>query len=141
MHRPIASFGFVALLLAAAAACGRETQGTTTVTSGSTSGVRVTGARVGNDDAAMRLADELCNRASACNRIGDGAPWRTLEACMADEYTRTPAQVGRWTCTPFGAHVGFEECLVAVRSERCDTDLRRADALPECRNARVCARP
>jgi hypothetical protein len=139
MLRTIASVGLVAVVVFSAA-CARESQGTTTVTSGTTSGVRVTGARVGNDEAAMRLADELCGRAAACNQIGDGGRWRTIEACMADEYTRTPAQASRWSCRPTGAHAGFEECLVAIRSERCDTNLARADRLGACNSAAICAR-
>ena len=136
MRRIIGSMVLAGLL--SIGACSRESQGTTTVTSGSTSGVRVTGAPVGNDDAAMRLADELCGRAAACNQIGDGGRWRTLEACMADEYMRTPAQVSRWTCRPSGVHAGFEECLVAIRSERCKTQLSRYDHLETCRREAVC---
>lgn len=137
-----------ASLVVAAAGCARQpTQpGTTTVTSGtsgpigsgSTSGVRVTAARSDRIDVAMRLADEMCSRASACNQIGDGARYRTEEACMADQGAQTPAQVSSWSCTPASTQSSFEECLAAIRSERCESSLPRADRLVACRSVAVC---
>ncbi|MDB4934002.1 MAG: hypothetical protein JWP87_974 [Labilithrix sp.] len=122
------------------AACAHnEGAGTTTVTSGSTSGVRVTNTRE-NDDAAMRLADEVCARELACNHIGDGARYRSEEACLADQGAQAPVQLSRWSCTPTQTQAGFEECLAAIRSEKCETALPRVDRLTACRSAAVCGR-
>lgn len=133
---------------AVATGCARQPSqgGTTTVTSGtsgptgsgSTSGVRVTGTRSERSDAAMRLADEMCSRAAACNQVGDGARYRTEEACMADQGAQTPAQVSSWSCTPPSTQSSFEECLAAIRSERCESALPRADRLVACRSVAVC---
>lgn len=119
---------------------GGDSSSTTTVTSGSTSGVRVTGARVEQDDAANRLADQLCSRAAACNAIGPDARWRTEEACMADQSVRASGQLSQWTCTPSQTQAGFEGCLAAIRSEKCETDLVRAERLVACRSVAVCGR-
>jgi hypothetical protein len=107
--------------------------------SSATSGVRVTGT-TDKDQASMRLADELCGRAAACNAIGDGAKYRTLEACMADQGASAPVQVSRWSCTPTQTQAGFEGCLAAIRSERCETPLPRVDRLVACRSASVCGK-
>lgn len=115
-----------------------EPHGTTTVTSGSTSGVNVTGMRVEKDQVAMRLADEICAREVACNRVGPGRPYRTEEACMAEQGAAAPTQITRWSCVPAQTSAGFEECLAAIRSERCEMPLAGADRLLACRGAQVC---
>jgi hypothetical protein len=101
--------------------------------------VRVTGARA-SDEPAMRLADEVCAREAACNHIGAGARYRSEEACMAEQGALAPTQLTRWGCVPTRTQAGFEECLAAVRSERCETPLPRVDALAVCRSGPVCAR-
>lgn len=128
-------------LAAVSAGCAHrsESAGTTTVTSGTTSGVRVTNTSE-RDQASMRLADEICARESACGAIGDGARYRTEEACMADQGASAPAQIARWACTPTQTQAGFEECLAAIRSERCETPLPRVDRLVACRSASVCGK-
>ena len=141
---PGTSFGLAALaVVAISAGCAHssETSGTTTVTSSSaTSGVRVTGVTSDKDQASMRLADEICGREAACNGIGDGAKYRSLEACMADQGASAPVQIARWSCTPTQTQAGFEECLAAIRSERCETPLPRVDRLVACRSAPVCGK-
>jgi len=133
-------FALAALAVAAiSAGCAHqsETSGTTTVTGGTPSGVRVTGT-TDKDQASMRLADEICAREAACGAIGDGAKYRTEEACMADQGATAPIQVSRWSCTPTQTQAGFEQCLAAIRSERCETPLPRVDRLVACRSGSVC---
>lgn len=138
----LAAVAASALLAGAAGACShqQDRSSTTTVTSGAPSGVKVTAARSDRDEAAMRLADELCARAAACSQIGEGARYRSEEACMADQGNKAPAQISRWDCTPTQTQAGFEECLAAIRSERCETELPRIERLVACRSAQVCGR-
>lgn len=132
-----------AAVIALAAGCARQldTTGTTTITSGTPGGARVTSARPGDDRVALRIADEMCRREAACNTIGDGSGmrYRSEEACMADHGAMAPEVVGRWTCRPDDGSATFEECLASIRSERCETRLDRADRLRACRGAAVCA--
>lgn len=121
------------------AACARQPgSSTTTVTSGSTSAARVTGPRADADQASLRLADEICNREVACSQVGDGARYPTVEACMADQGTRTPAQLTHWSCAPSATQGSFETCLAAIRNEHCETKLSNIDALVACRSNAVC---
>lgn len=119
-----------------AAACARPI-GTTTMTSAEAPAAH---AQTPAEAVALRLADELCGREAACNGIGDGAQYRTEEACLSDQGARAPAHTARWTCTPESRQGGFEECLAAIRGERCETRLVRPDQLDACRSAAVCGR-
>ncbi|MBX3185562.1 MAG: hypothetical protein KF819_01050 [Labilithrix sp.] len=123
------------------AGCARPSEmptGTATVTGGTPEGVRVT--NVPDDPIALRIADEMCRRSEACGDIGRGGGYTTIEACMSDQGALAPGQVSRWSCAPSLTQASFEACLVAIRSERCDTPLARADRLRACRDEAVCAR-
>jgi Family of unknown function (DUF6184) len=134
----IARIAPVALLLASACAHD-DGSSTTTVTSGATSGVKVTNTRTPqNDELALRLANELCAREHACNQIRPGPLYRSEEACMAEEGVTAPEQLSRWACLPTAMQAGFANCLAAIRLAPCDTLLPRADVLPSCRSAPVC---
>lgn len=133
------SLCIAAAVVVLGAACARQPgTGTTTVTSGSTAGMGGTGARTAADQASLRLADEICNRQVACSQVGDGARYHTVEACMADQGTRTPGQLTHWSCTPSATQGSFETCLAAIRSEHCETKLSSIDELVACRSNAVC---
>ncbi len=126
-------------------ACAHQihSDGTTTLTSatpsaGGSDGVRVTNTRPERADVIHRLAEEMCRREAACNAIGEGKRYRTEETCMADQSSRAPATVSRWGCTPTRAQPGLEDCLAAIRSERCESPLPRADGIPACGSRAVC---
>jgi hypothetical protein len=139
MHRSFtAGIFIVGSLLAACAHDTSNAAGTTTVTSATPSGVRVTNVRPQDDRPAMQLADELCSRETACNHVGDGGRWRSQEACMQDMTLRVRAELSNWTCAPSATQEHFEECLAAVRSERCQTSLERVDRLEACQNHTIC---
>lgn len=137
-HNLLSMLSVSAVLLVAACAH-NDGAGTTTVTSGSTSGVRVTNTRQ-SDEPAMRLADEICARELSCNHIGPSARYRSEEACMAEQGAAAPSQVSRWDCEPTRSEAGFEQCLAAIRSERCETAMPRVETLVACRSAAVCGR-
>jgi hypothetical protein len=136
---PLAVVAFASVALSAAS-CAHSQEGasTTTVTGAAPATPNVTAPLSPRDEAAMRLADELCARAAACNEIRDGGRYRSEEACVADQGAKAPAQIGRLSCTPTRTQAGFEECLAAIRSERCETDLTSLDRLAACQSAQVC---
>jgi hypothetical protein len=124
-------------------ACAREAREaeatTTTVTSGTTHGVRVTNVRL-DDERPTRVADELCRREAACNRIGDDRTFRSEEACMSELSARTNARMAPWRCSSEASREHLEECLAAIRSEACETPLvASTDHLPACRASVMCA--
>ncbi len=138
MSAPLLSRGsFVAAASLLTLACARQENGP------STTALTSAHAPIPRDELSLRIADEMCHREAACNGIGErgDARYRSDEACMSEQGALSPDVVARWRCTPRGASASFEECLVAIRSERCDTLLDRADRLAACRRAAVCAAP
>ncbi|MDB4942878.1 MAG: hypothetical protein JWP97_2412 [Labilithrix sp.] len=122
--------GITAVGLALATGCTRQV-GTTEVTSAP---VRTSA----SDPAAMRLADEMCGRASSCNEIGKDGKYRTEEACQSDQGIKAPAEMKRWACTP--SQDALDLCLAAIRGEKCETQVSQLDALPQCTSSAVCGR-
>lgn len=131
-------------LTALSCAHDRESAGTTTITSGTPGGPRVTNIPVAEDDRAARLARELCRRDAACGRIEtsgtDEARLLGEQNCVTTKAPEARRAIGAWACEPAPAEAPFEECLAAIRSERCETRVDRADALPACRREAVCRR-
>lgn len=134
----VASF----LVVLAACAHDRDRASTTTVTSGTPEGVRVTNVTIGDFDPADRLAGELCRRDATCGRILEGSDEARLlgeQNCVTQRTPSVRAMLGGWSCSPATYRARFEECLAAVRSERCETRLDTVEALPSCRRDVVCA--
>jgi hypothetical protein len=133
----------LALLLVTACAHDRDRSETTTITSGSPGGVRVTNVTIGEFDPAERLAGELCQREATCGRIeGSGTDEAKLLGEQNCVTTKTPGlrqRLRAWPCSPAASGGRFEECLAAVRSERCEARLDSLEALPACRANAVCA--
>lgn len=136
-------YATTALLLAlAACAHDRDAASTTRVTSGTPDGVRVTNVTIGDYDPAERLAGELCRREATCGRIdsasSDEAKLLGEQNCVTANAPRMRAAMERWSCSPSTHRAQFEDCLAAVRSERCETRNVGPDILPACRSNAVC---
>lgn len=138
MKRFTLTLGFVALAGACAKDDGRAQ--TTVVTSGTaTGGVRVTNVDV---DPAERLAGELCMHDAACNRIPssgtDEARLLAEQACVTERTSASRRFLSGWNCSPAAGRARFEECLAAIRSERCETMLTDPGRLDLCRGNIAC---
>ena len=141
MNRTVTSAASVLVLLVVACAHDNDRAGATTVTSGSTEGVRVTNVTIGDFDPADRLAGELCRRDAACGRMQgtDEAKLLGEQNCVTQRAPSMRTMLSGWSCSPATYRARFEECLAAVRSERCETKLDTVEALPACRRDAVCA--
>jgi hypothetical protein len=133
------------LVLGLLGACAhdRDRAGSTTVTSGTPEGVRVTNVTVGDYDPADRLAGELCRREATCGRIdaraSDEAKLLGEQNCVTMNAPRMRTAMQRWTCSATMHRATFDDCLAAVRSEACETRIETPDILPACRSNAVCA--
>lgn len=131
------------LVLATACAHDGDRAGATTVTSGSTEGVRVTNVTVGDYDPADRLAGELCQREATCGRTqgarSDEAKLLGEQNCVTMNAPRMRGSIDGWGCNAMTHRAHFEECLAAIRSAACETSLEQPDILPACRGNAVCA--
>lgn len=131
----------LSIFLLGACAHDRDRASTTTVTSGTPEGVRVTNVAVDDYDPAERLAGELCRREATCGRIdasrSDEAKLLGEQNCVTVNAPRMRAAMQRWSCDA-KTRARFDDCLAAVRSERCETSLAGPDILPACRSNAVC---
>lgn len=132
----------LSIFLIGACAHDRDRASTTTVTSGTPEGVRVTNVTVGDSDPADRLAGELCRREATCGRIdarpSDEAKLLGEQNCVTVNAPRVRAAMERWSCSP-RTRARFDDCLAALRSERCETSITGPEILPACRSNAVCA--
>ena len=144
MKKKLASLSLSLLVPVALVACAhdRDRAGSTTVTSGTPEGVRVTNVTIGDSDPADRLAGELCKRDATCGSIdrnqSDEAKLLGEQNCVTVNAPRMRAAMQKWSCTATNQREGFEDCLAAVRSERCETRIDGPDILPACRSNAVC---
>jgi hypothetical protein len=120
---------------------GRAT--TTMVTSGTTtSGIRVTNVPTERDPA-ERLAGELCRHDTICNlapRSGtDEARLLSEQACVTERTADARRFLSGWKCTPAAGRARLEECLAAIRGERCETVLDDPARLGLCPRNLTCA--
>jgi hypothetical protein len=132
------------------AACKKDTgesAGVTTIRSGSPEGVRVTNASPGGalPEAASRFAGALCKHERECaearSRQSEEAILLEEAACVSELKPTAEVSFRELSCSPAVARAGFEECLAAVKSERCyDTMARFPQVVPACRPTEVCRR-
>jgi hypothetical protein len=138
MKRLMLGMGFVALALASACAKDDGRAQTTVVTSGTTpAGVRVTNTQQALEaDPADRLAGELCMHDAACNRMStsgtDEARLLAEQACVTERAPAARRFLSGWNCSPAASRARFEQCLAAIRSERCETMLDDPSRLGLC---------
>jgi hypothetical protein len=89
-------------------------------------------------EAVGRFARARCDRESACNRVGEGRLWGTMESCVAQQRQRVHDDIAALSCERGFDPVQLGACLNAVRVQAC-TDARTAlDAVSECRTSALC---
>jgi hypothetical protein len=99
---------------------------------------------VTNVEPAIRLATELCRHESRCRdserQRSDEAKLLAEQNCVTAGTDPTADVMGTWSCSPAVARAGYEECLAAIRTERCETKLSSIKDVPRCRSNMVCGR-
>lgn len=116
-----------------------SSSGVTTLSSGTTNGIRVAETGPALAEPSARLSEELCSREAECNRIGkDESLYATEETCKANLDGPVRTEMMTWTCTPASRDRRFEDCLAAIRSAQCETSLDHLNRLTACRSASMC---
>ena len=134
------SLALIVALPLALIACTREDgqSSTTTVRSGTT---ETTGFSI---EPASRLTSELCRHEQRCRadeqQRSDEAKLLAEQNCVTTKNEVTQIVMGSWNCSPAMARAGYEECLAAIRTERCETRLSSIGDIPRCRSGMVCRR-
>lgn len=124
-------------------ACARgEATGTTSLTS-ATPALRTTYV----EDAALRLADEVCKRKASCvadaQNPGSGSSWSwtSTRDCVERERPRLHMILGTWDCSPVSADARLEACLPAMKTASCEPLVGDDQWLPVCPATATCSDP
>jgi hypothetical protein len=90
-------------------------------------------------EALARFARARCDRETACNRVGEGRPFKSQDSCVAEQRDRVRADVDALGC-PRGIDIlQLGTCVNAIRLQGCDDRRVDVDALPDCASSALCA--
>ncbi|MDB4933878.1 MAG: hypothetical protein JWP87_850 [Labilithrix sp.] len=103
------------------------------------SGVTTTGAGVvSNEDAVRRLTDARCDRAKACNQLGDKEKYKDEAACRREERHDLEADLRPGECPRGIKDEKLSNCLQEIRNEKCGNPFDKVSRLATCRTGSLC---
>lgn len=88
-------------------------------------------------EALPRLVRALCDRESACERVGTAARYASADSCMAEK-RRNVESLLEAGCPKGVAASAFGSCLNAIRVASCEPSAVQVGSLPACRAEAVC---
>lgn len=101
--------------------------------------VTTTGAGVvANDDAVKRLTDARCDRAKACNEIGDKQKYADDSACKRENQHDLQADLRAGECPRGIRQEKLANCVQEIRNEKCGNILDKISRLATCRTGSLC---
>ena len=86
-----------------------------------------------------RIAQARCDREVACDRVGEGKPFKTSTQCMSSLRSRSRADVVAAQCARGFDNTQIALCLTSIRQFRCDSGLDGIDAIAQCQRSALCA--
>ena len=122
---------FFATAAALVAACNHESTPARSVT---TTGAGV----VGNDDAVSRLTEARCDRAKACNQLGEKEKYADDAACKREIHHDLQADLRPGECPGGIRQQKLSNCLEEIRNEKCGNPLDKVSRLATCRTGSLC---
>jgi hypothetical protein len=91
-----------------------------------------------SDSVVGRLAQALCDRESACERIGEGRPWPTSATCMDGLRPTVRADVDSAGCPDGFDSASLSSCLTALRRAECTERVESLASLRACEPRALC---
>jgi len=104
--------------------------GTGTVTSAA--------AAVDNEQAIHDITEARCNRAMACNDIGDGKSYADFQACSREIGRDTGITLRSEKCPNGILTDRLSSCLDEINTERCGNPLDTLERVAACRKGMLC---
>jgi hypothetical protein len=102
-------------------------------------GVTTTGAGVvSNDDAVTRLTDARCDRAKACNQLGDKEKYKDDAACRREEKHDLQADLRPGECPRGIKDEKLQNCIAEIKNEKCGNPFDKISRLATCRTSSLC---
>jgi hypothetical protein len=102
-------------------------------------GVTTTGAGiVGNEDAVRRLTEARCERAKACNQLGDKQKYKDEAACVREERHDLEADLRPGECPRGIKEEKLSNCVQEIKNEKCGNPFDKISRLATCRTGTMC---
>jgi hypothetical protein len=102
-------------------------------------GVSTTSAGVvANEDAVKRLTDARCDRAKACNEIGEKQKYADDSACKRENQHDLQADLRASECPRGIRQEKLSNCVEEIRNEKCGNILDKISRLATCRTGALC---
>ena len=130
------AIALLAMTAALIVACNHESSAppARTVTTTTTTGAGV----VKNEDAVRRLTEARCERAKACNQLGEKEKYKDEAACTREERHDLEADLGTSECPRGIREEKLSSCLQEIKNERCGNPFDKISRLATCRTGAMC---
>ena len=92
---------------------------------------------VSHDDAMSRLAGARCDRAEACNQLGEGKKYADRNACMNEAGQNARSTLRADQCARIDQSK-LSSCLNDIKAQGCDSPLDALDTITSCTRANIC---
>jgi hypothetical protein len=99
-----------------------------------------TNAQAPNVDSAIveQLSTARCDREQTCNNVGGGQKFASRDVCMNQMRGSLANDLNGYNCPRGIAQEQLQECMSAIRGERCDHPLDTIARLDRCRTGELC---
>lgn len=93
---------------------------------------------VPNKGAISRITDARCDREQACNNIGAGKSYDSMEACKRELGHNTTATLRAEECPDGINEPNLSSCLSDIQGERCGNPIDTMERVASCRKGKLC---
>lgn len=93
---------------------------------------------VPNETAIRNITSARCNREQACNNIGPGQRYDTVDVCTRELDHDTRSTIGADKCPNGVSDNELSSCLNDIRNERCGNPIDTVERVGACRKAKLC---
>ena len=93
---------------------------------------------VTNQDAVRRLTDARCDRAKACNQLGEKEKYADEAACRRENNHDLQSDYRVDECPGGIREQKLDNCLQEIRNEKCGNPFDKVSRLATCRTGSLC---
>jgi membrane protease subunit (stomatin/prohibitin family) len=117
-------------------ACGGANSDTSMNANSGESRAGVTSAQ--SDQAVNELSAARCEREQACNNVGGGAKYASMDVCMNQMRGSLANELNAYNCPRGIDQSRIERCMAAIRNEECGHPLDMVTRIDKCRTGALC---
>ena len=93
---------------------------------------------VTNEDAVRRLTEARCERAKACNQLGEKEKYADEAACKRENHHDLEADYRVAECPGGIREQKLNNCLQEIQNEKCGNPFDKISRLATCRTGSLC---